>query len=221
MWNWLSLCLTVLPISAWLIHNHLQARRGQTGAAYAARHGMGFNAGDPFRLTDLPFVFFDDRHGYCSNTTWATYEGVHVACAEYTRGKTNGHTVSIAITDFPYNVPPLSVYARGMLGIEIHHNPVELPRTDFNKRFAVECDYAHEVLDLLGDEMMDWLMECQLEFGFEFSARRLLVFAAGIEKPDAMFNAVRRTLDSVTLPLWAHGGYSAIQATPLPLAIPA
>jgi hypothetical protein len=218
MVNWISLLLTAVPLGGWLIYSS-RRKFAKTEAGYAAKHGLGFNAGDPARLLELPFDLFDrEERGQAANTTWTTHDGIHMASAQYMR---DGRTTSIVVADVPYNIPPLRVRRRDSQETFVRHrNRVEFADSEFNEKFIVECDYPTLVKELLSEATLATLLESKFEFGFEFNNGRFMIFAAEIEEPRALFQAVSRTLDSISLPWWANAEYYTLSGKTAPLGLP-
>ncbi|HJP66142.1 MAG TPA: hypothetical protein VKA30_07555 [Actinomycetota bacterium] len=171
-------------------HQLVRARkRREELFTFAATYAFQFSRDDPFDLVHLPFDLFSLGDGRaCENVLWGSWQGLDVRLADYwyfeeshdSDGTTSRsyHRFSVAVTQFPWSVPHVSIKAEGFgsrLAGALGFRDLQFESEAFNRTFRVAAsdrEFAYQVLDA---RMIQWLEPLE-GFGFETLGRWLLVW---------------------------------------------
>jgi hypothetical protein len=180
------LLVAAVAFGAW----YYAHKRRQEFAAFAAQHGLGYAADDPFDMLGLPFALFRKGDGRgIDNVLWGPWRGEPIRAFDYWyydestdsgggRSRTY-HRHTCVLLEHEGVFPPLAITRESLftrIADGLGFRDIELESEEFNRAFQVKAKDRRFAVAFLDALMMRWLLALPRRWEFEVAGAHLLAW---------------------------------------------
>jgi hypothetical protein len=170
---------------------YLKQKRKEGFGAFAAKYGFVYTPHAPPGLLGYTFPLFHKGDGRgAENGIIGTWKDMPFKAADYwyydesTDSKGNRSKsysrFSVAVVDIEAWLPDLAVHRENVmtfLADKVGLKDIEFESEEFNRQFQVKAKDRKFAFELIDPRMMQWLLTCDRNLGFELHGRAILIYS--------------------------------------------
>ena len=211
----------LLGVGSW----YLKQKRKEALSAFAAKYGFVHTPHAPPGLLaySFPLLHKGDGRG-AENGLIGTWKDMTFKAADFwyyeesTDSKGNRSKsysrFSVAVVDIEAWLPDLAVHREDVMTLiadKVGLKDIEFESEEFNRQFQVKAKDRKFAFELIDPRMMQWLLTCDRNFGFELHGRAILIYSHRLRPHEMLplIGSLKEFRDRIPKLVWTNYAWTA------------